>query len=145
MARNAKKELKMKISQKEFISMNRTANGIKGVFDHLRDQLNQLENEIKADEKGKVDYERQIAVLQKRKEDLQARMEKNRQWMEGYDNNMGPIQKKYDDMSADIGTVYTSAKRYHREGVEVLKKEFGYHPEFKRPTDTFTGVPFHPA
>jgi len=44
MARNAKKELKMKISQKEFISMNRTANGIKGVFDHLRDQLNQLEN-----------------------------------------------------------------------------------------------------
>mmetsp|Transcript_2706 Transcript_2706/g.3856 ORF Transcript_2706/g.3856 Transcript_2706/m.3856 type:complete len:146 (-) Transcript_2706:160-597(-) len=144
MSQHGKKALRMNITNKEFISMNRTANGIKGVFDHLRDQLAVLESEIKADEKGKADYERQLSNLERRKEELLKRIEENKRWMEGYDNNMGPIQKRYDDMSVEIGNIYENAKTYHRDGVEVLKREFGYHPEFKRATDTFSATPFHP-
>eukprot|EP00640_Fibrocapsa_japonica_P008042 CAMPEP_0113945806 /NCGR_PEP_ID=MMETSP1339-20121228/51712_1 /TAXON_ID=94617 /ORGANISM="Fibrocapsa japonica" /LENGTH=74 /DNA_ID=CAMNT_0000951593 /DNA_START=9 /DNA_END=229 /DNA_ORIENTATION=+ /assembly_acc=CAM_ASM_000762 len=67
---NNKSLPKSKITLKQFDLMNRTANGVKGVLDNLRNQLKVLEEEIKADEDGKAEFERQLANLQRRKEDL---------------------------------------------------------------------------
>jgi hypothetical protein len=50
----------------------------------------------------------------------------------------------YKNMTGDIAKIYDKAKVGHAKGIVVLKKEFGYHPEFKRPGDTFTGIAFKP-
>lgn len=51
---------------------------------------------------------------------------------------------RYDDNVAAIGKLYENAKQKHAAGIDVLKREFGYHPQFKRATDQFSGVPFRP-
>uniref|UniRef100_A0A7S2V5K3 Uncharacterized protein n=1 Tax=Fibrocapsa japonica TaxID=94617 RepID=A0A7S2V5K3_9STRA len=141
---NNKSLPKSKITLKQFDLMNRTANGVKGVLDNLRNQLKVLEEEIKADEDGKAEFERQLANLQRRKEDLLKRIKENREWASTYDSDMGPFQSNYDNIAHDIGDLYSGAKKHHKQAIGVLKREFGYHPEFKRPTDTFSASPFRP-
>ena len=43
-----------------------------------------------------------------------------------------------------MGVLYQNAKDKHAGGLEMLKKHFDYHPEFKRWSDTFSAVPFRP-
>jgi hypothetical protein len=65
-------------------------------------------------------------------------------------------------MTSEIGGIYESAKKGHQRGLLLLvidyfaylvrrrtsrllqQNEFGYHMAFRRPGDTFTGVPFRP-
>jgi hypothetical protein len=49
-----------------------------------------------------------------------------------------------DIMAAQMGVLYQNAKDKHSGGLEMLKKHFDYHPEFKRWSDTFSAVPFRP-
>ena len=48
-------------------------------------------------------------------------------------------------MTSDIGTIYEKAKKGHAKGIVLLQQEFGYHPIFKHPGDTFTAIPFKPV
>ena len=48
-------------------------------------------------------------------------------------------------MTSEIAVLYGNAKKGHAKGIVLLENEFGYHPAFKRPGDTFTGVAFRPA
>jgi len=43
-----------------------------------------------------------------------------------------------------MAVLYQNAKDKHTGGLEMLKKHFDYHPEFKRWSDTFSAVPFRP-
>eukprot|EP01041_Mallomonas_annulata_P003067 gene3067-6014_t len=124
--------------------MNRASSGIKGVLDNLMTQLSIVEDEIKCDEKSKAEYDRQLSILKIRKEDIKKRMQKNEEWLKTYDSDIGPITQKYNSMTADIGEIYEYAKEGHKKGVKVLEREFGYHPAFKRPQDTFSATPFRP-
>ena len=45
-------------------------------------------------------------------------------------------------MTAEIGKIYDKAKQGRARGIVLLEKEFGYHPSFKHPGDTFTAIPF---
>jgi hypothetical protein len=47
-------------------------------------------------------------------------------------------------MTGEIGKIYDKAKQGHARGIVLLEKEFGYHPSFKHPGDTFTAIPFRP-
>ena len=125
--------------------MNRTSNGISGVLENLRNQLAILEEEIKADEDGKAEYERTLGQLEVKRAEIQSRLDANSDWASTYALEIGPFEDRYNNMTANIGDIYNTAKKGHKRGVELLKKEFGYHPEFKRPGDTFTAVPFRPA
>eukprot|EP00607_Mallomonas_marina_P002813 CAMPEP_0182428908 /NCGR_PEP_ID=MMETSP1167-20130531/24502_1 /TAXON_ID=2988 /ORGANISM="Mallomonas Sp, Strain CCMP3275" /LENGTH=125 /DNA_ID=CAMNT_0024612117 /DNA_START=171 /DNA_END=548 /DNA_ORIENTATION=+ len=124
--------------------MNRASSGIKGVLDNMRTQLSILDEEIKADEESKMEYDRQLATLNIRKADLQKRLEKNEEWVKGFDKDVGPVTKKYNEMTTEINAIYEHAKNGHKRGVKVLEREFGYHPAFKRPQDTFSATPFRP-
>jgi hypothetical protein len=126
------------VTPSTYVSMNRTANGIKGVLETLTNQLKVLEEQIKADERDKLDFERDIGLLEKRRNELQCRVDANLQWAGNYDTDIGPFEDKYKAMTGDIGTLYEKAKDKHRAGIEVLKKEFNYHPgEHRRPHETF--------
>lgn len=54
------------------------------------------------------------------------------------------INKRYQSMTGEIGGIYDKAKAGHESGLKILMSEFGYHPEFKRPGDSFSAVPFRP-
>jgi len=132
------------VSKKSMIAMDQTASSIKGVLDDLRVKLSILDAEINADKKSKAEFERHLGLLQKRKDELVFRMEANQAWAKTYDRDVGPFADRYKAMTADIGVIYEKAKIGHAKGIVMLQKEFGYHPAFKRPGDTFTGIPFKP-
>ncbi|GMH70963.1 hypothetical protein TrRE_jg4471 [Triparma retinervis] len=132
------------LNPKTMIEMNRTSNAIKGVIDTLRGQLNRLEAEIKADEKGKWEFDLVIGQLENRKKDLTQRIKMNEEWAKQYDLKIGPFEETYDNMTASIGQTYDNAKTGHARGLQVLKDEFGYHPAFKQKDDAFFAIPFKP-
>lgn len=124
--------------------MNSTASGIVSVVESLRIRLEAVEQEIKADELGIADYEREIAALESQKKELEKRLKKNREWAVRYDRDIGPFQSTYAKNKASIKVQYDKARVFHGKGIEMLKKDFGYHPLFKHPQDTFVAVPFRP-
>ncbi|CAM9195206.1 unnamed protein product [Choristocarpus tenellus] len=124
--------------------MNRAASGIKGVLETLENQLKVLEAEIKADEAGKMEFERELAKLEQRKQEIEARMVTNTQWATSFATDFGPFEQMYQNKTEEIQALYSSAKTKHRAGIKVLMTEFNYHPEFKRPKDTFRATPFVP-
>ena len=130
------------VTQKSMIVMDQTACSIKGVLDDLRVKLSILDAEIKADAASKKDFERLLNILQKRKDELVARIDDNEAWVTSMDNS--GFADKYTQMTAEIGLIYEKAKVGHSKCIGMLKSEFGYHPEFKRPSDTFFGIPFKP-
>jgi hypothetical protein len=137
-------ELKRAITKKDMIAMNRTSSSIKGVLDSVRTQLQILDASIKADQKSKAEFERLLTSLRNRKADLEQRIIDNNKWAETYDRDVGPFAQRYKQMTGDIGDLYENAKKGHARGIVLLQNEFGYHPAFKRPQDTFTAVPFRP-
>lgn len=126
------------------IAMARTSSSIKGVLDTLRVQISVLDADIKASEKSKQEFDKILGQLQKKKEDLERRVKHNSEWVESYDTGVGPFAQRYAEMTAQIGDIYGKAKEGHSRGIVLLEKEFGYHPAFKRPQDTFSAVPFRP-
>ena len=69
--------------------MNETACSVKGVLDKIRMQLNILEQEIQADQKSKMQFERELEKLENRKSDLQERIKRNSEWVKQYDIQVG--------------------------------------------------------
>jgi hypothetical protein len=141
---DVKGEIKSIITKNEMIAMDRTATSIKGVIDTLRMQIKMIDSYIKQSEKSKREFERHLGLLQKKKEELERRRKQNSDWVDGYDVQIGPFADKYDTMTVQIGAIYNKAKKGHQQGIVLLEKEFGYHPAFKRPQDTFTATAFRP-
>ena len=83
-------------------------------------------------------------LLNKEKSGLQTRLNKNQQFVDDFDQMIGPFSDKYTEMTKDMAKLYGSAKQHHRNGVMLLIKEFDYHPAFKRRDGEFTAVPFMP-
>ena len=131
--------------KRQFTQMNRACSGITGVIGTLKSNLAELEREIRADEKGKFDFDKELMKLERRKEDIKKRMKANKEWADKYDNELGPFIGSYNAMTGDLSTIYDGARRGHERGRGLLMKEFGYHPMFKRPGDTFTAIPFQPS
>ena len=130
------------VTKKEMIAMDYTASSITGVVGNLRTQLNIVEHEIKADILSKAEFEKHLKMLEIRKADLRIRVEENQKWLTT--SNNGYILEQYAKMTGEIGTIYGNAKKGHAQGIVLLEKEFGYHPAFKRPKDSFTATAFRP-
>jgi hypothetical protein len=135
----------MTITKKEMLAMDHTACSIKGVLEDIRVKLKILDDSIKADMKSKQEYERVLGLLYARKGDLEARVGRNTEWMKKYDASVGPFAQRYEEMTTEIQGIYGKAKTGHKGGIKLLEKEFGYHPAFKRPGDTFTASAFLPS
>jgi len=132
------------ITKKDMIAMSRCSSNIKGVLDDLRVQIGILDADIKASEKSKMEFERHLSMLETKRDELQNRVKQSNEWAATYDLEVGPFANRYNEMSAKLGDIYANAKKGHAKGIVLLEKEFGYHPAFKRPQDTFTATPFRP-
>lgn len=124
--------------------MSRATSGITGLKANLKVQIDVLEEEIRADEKSKKEYEQVLRSLQDRKDDILKRIDSHVSYQTSFQQDVGPFAQRYKDMTKEIGVIYEQAKLGHSKGTNLLKKEFGYHPAYKRPQDTFSAVPFRP-
>ena len=122
--------------------MDQTAQSVKGVGNDLKVRIGILDAQIKADKKSKEEFERYLKQLTDRRDELMKRMNSNGEFVQQFDNSSA--QAAYRKMTQDIGNIYEKAVQGHSAGMKMLEKEFGYHPAFKRPGDTFTGRPFKP-
>jgi len=132
------------VTNKEFESFNSTACGIRGVIDTMHNQLSKLEDEIRADEASRMEYERTLMNLRIKRDELRKRADFCKQYVKNYDSDIGPFQRTYEENTKGIGTLYKNARVSHRKGIQSLINEFNYHPAFKKPGDTFTATPFDP-
>lgn len=137
----SKKQL---MSTKDSRAMNRVTSGIGGVLEAVQMRIEVLDREIKDDEKGKKDYDEQLFRLNKRKQDLLAKLRDCHDWIALFDSKIKPLENNYKDMTDNMQTQYDDAKLRHAQGIQVLMDNFDYHPEFKRFSDTFSAVPFKP-
>ena len=64
---------------------------------------------------------------------------------EHYETNIAPFEGQYDNMVSGIGDIFLNACDRHAKGVDMLKKEFDYHPSYKKHSDRFSAVPFKPG
>ena len=122
--------------------MDQTAQAVRGITDDLKVKIGILDEQIKADKKSKEEFERYLKQLKDRREEIVKRMERNGAYVQQFDSSSA--QAAYRKMTEDIGKIYEKAVDGHSSGMKMLEKEFGYHPAFKRPGDTFTGRPFKP-
>lgn len=132
------------VSKKNVAAMNRTSNAILGTLIDVRGKIEILDSSIKADEKSKSELQVHLAILNKKKEDLLKVINGNEDWVRTHEMEVGPFHKKYDKITADIGVIYKDAKKGHSRGIGLLEKNFGYHPIYKHPKDTFSAIPFQP-
>lgn len=100
--------------------------------------------DIKADRKGKKEYEDQLGKLEREREECRARLEANRAWAAKFDEEIGPFERKYETLTGNISGLYENAKAEHRKGLDLLIQEFSYNPLFKLPSKQFHAIPFVP-
>ncbi|RHY50747.1 hypothetical protein DYB34_011018 [Aphanomyces astaci] len=140
----AKNELPL-VTPKESSNMNRSTSGIAGVLDSLKGKIDILDHEIKADQKGKKDYEDELFKLNTRKQDLTAHLTECQRWIDLFASKIQPLENSYSATTVDMRDEYNEAKVKHANGLQVLIDNFNYHPVFKRYNDDFTAVPFRPT
>jgi hypothetical protein len=51
---------------------------------------------------------------------------------------------RYDELAVGVSDLYDNAKIEHAKGIQLLVKEFDYHPMFKTQAGGFTASPFRP-
>lgn len=135
---------KQLVSAKDAGKMNRATSGIGGVLEALQMKIDTLEREIRADEKGKQDYDDQLFRLSKRREDLETKLRESQNWIALFDSKVKPLEGKYGETTNLMQSQYEDAKLRHAQGIHVLMENFDYHPEYKRFSDTFSAVSFKP-
>ncbi|KAK3276837.1 hypothetical protein CYMTET_15121 [Cymbomonas tetramitiformis] len=133
------------VASKNTAKMRQAGSGITGSIENLQRNLKALDEDIKKDNEGKKEYEDQIARLSRRKATLEARVAENKAWADTYDSDIGPFQDRYDALVKEIHHLYADATVRHKVAIELLMKEFQYHPIFKRWNDDFSSTPFKPA
>jgi hypothetical protein len=129
---------------KDAAKMNRVTSGIGGALEGVQMRIEMLSREIKADEKGKKDYDEQLFRLNERRRDLEGKLKDCRDWNALFESKIKPLAGKYTETTDSMQSQYNDAKLRHAQGILVLMENFDYHPEFKRFSDTFTAVPFRP-
>ncbi|KAE8981455.1 hypothetical protein PR001_g15824 [Phytophthora rubi] len=129
---------------KDAAKMNRVTSGIGGALESVQMRIEMLTREIKADEKGKKDYDEQLFRLNERRKDFETKLNECREWNALFESKIKPLAGKYTETTDSMQGQYNEAKLRHAQGIIVLMENFDYHPEFKRFSDTFTAVPFRP-
>ena len=122
----------------------RVPGGGAGTVGNLQRKLKEVEADIREDKLGQKEYEDTLDRLQRRRADLQKRVEENEDYISGFEQDMKPFLQKYEALVADIDTLYADAKEKHSQGLLLLIRDFAYHPAYKRWSDNFTAMPFKP-
>ena len=94
-----------------------------------------LVSEIKADEDGIDELRGSRGLIERKIEDCEVRLKKNRATIEMYSECIGPLEAQYDGLLTDATTRFEDAKKFYDKAIQMLIDKFDYNPAFKRPGD----------
>ena len=81
----------------------RVPGGGAGTVGNLQRKLKEVEADIREDKLGQKEYEDTLDRLQRRRADLQKRVEENEDYISGFEQDMKPFLQKYEALVADKG------------------------------------------
>lgn len=114
----------------------------------LETALKELEREISADNAGLIEMKTHLEALHKEKEDLEKKVKDMTDFCESMvsEASLGGVLKQFDGMEKFLQSSYGKVLESHAAGIEMLKREFDYHPAYKRGKEgEFTSSYFTPC
>lgn len=118
------------------------------IMAQMEQALAQLERDNAADKKGIIEFDTNLGALRKEEEQLKHHIENMEYFCASLvsEEGIGAALKQFDSMEAFLKSSYGKVLERHKAGIEMLKKEFGYHPAYKRGRDNeFTASWFTPV
>eukprot|EP00238_Polyblepharides_amylifera_P005215 CAMPEP_0196600360 /NCGR_PEP_ID=MMETSP1081-20130531/95345_1 /TAXON_ID=36882 /ORGANISM="Pyramimonas amylifera, Strain CCMP720" /LENGTH=143 /DNA_ID=CAMNT_0041926193 /DNA_START=457 /DNA_END=888 /DNA_ORIENTATION=+ len=113
-------------------------------IENARRELSGVITEIKEDKVSKAEFQNTLHVLQSKREKVLARIEHNRDFENEFEEMIGPFLKQYAHLCTDMGAINQEVNIKHTTAMEILRKNFDYHPAYKRWSDAFSPVPWKP-
>merc|ERR1719230_1771045 len=109
--------------------------------------LKDLEQEITADTESVKEMNRHIAALEVERGKIQGQIDEAERFVGAMcdEKSLGGVMKQFDGMQGFLQKAYHRARGKHKDGIELLKKEFGYHPAYRLGREgEFTATYFTP-
>lgn len=112
---------------------NKKGAGAAAELHNLRMLLKDTEQEIAADEESCKEMRRHIAALEVEKGKIEAKIAEDEKFVAAMcdEKSLGGVMKQFDGMQGFLEKAYNRARGKHKDGIELLKKEFGYHPAYR--------------
>merc|ERR1711998_679297 len=126
-----------KAKEGQQIGIRNNSSVISGVIEHKKQEIANLDKEIVADREGVKEYQDKIDLLQQRKNDLLKQIEQDKVFCAHFDENIGPFEREYYKCQDQVREKYDCAKVAYKDSLQLLIKEFGFHPAYKRWHDEF--------
>merc|ERR550514_1299132 len=107
----------------------------------------ELKQEIAADTESLKEMARHIGALTVEKGKIQAKIDEMEKFVGAMsdENSLGGVMKLFDIESKKMEKAYDRARAGHKDCIELLKKEFKYHPAYKLGRQgEFSGTYFTP-
>lgn len=112
---------------------NKKGAGAAAELHNLRMLLKDTEAEIVADEESCKEMKRHIMALEVEKGKIAAKVAEDEAFVAAMtdEKSLGGVMKQFDGMQGFLEKAYNRARGKHKDGIELLKKEFGYHPAYR--------------
>uniref|UniRef100_A0A7S2VPI4 Uncharacterized protein n=2 Tax=Zooxanthella nutricula TaxID=1333877 RepID=A0A7S2VPI4_9DINO len=111
---------------------------------NLTSAVKKLEDEIQQDERSLREMDNNLAKLRTERERLARIIAQEEDVIDAMnpEKGLGAAMKQFDSFMGDVTTTYSRCKTSHKDSIDILKKEFGYNPAFKRGrgSDEFTSA-----
>eukprot|EP00391_Amoebophrya_sp_Ameob2_P004695 CAMPEP_0179007058 /NCGR_PEP_ID=MMETSP0795-20121207/14930_1 /TAXON_ID=88552 /ORGANISM="Amoebophrya sp., Strain Ameob2" /LENGTH=147 /DNA_ID=CAMNT_0020701951 /DNA_START=62 /DNA_END=505 /DNA_ORIENTATION=- len=114
--------------------VHKTGTDAGAMMGKLEEGLKNLEREINADKTGLIEMNTHLIALRKEKADLEAKIQSMQDYCDSLvsEASIGGVLKQFDAMEGYLKNAYGKVREGHAKGIDMLKKEFGYHPAYKR-------------
>lgn len=108
---------------------------IQFIHDRMALDLRALDDEIAIDRAASVEYEKQLAKLQRRREEALKRIAKESEWTRHFDAEIGPFEARYKELQHSVDGLHREAKGKYDAAVQLLVRT----REHKRATTRRSG------
>lgn len=105
-----------------------------GMLTNLRGSLRDLDAEIAADEESLKEMKRHLGQMGQDMDRLAYLIDEEKKFLAAMadEKSLGGLMAQFDGIGDNVQTQYVGLRVKHKKGIELLKKEFGYHPAYKR-------------
>lgn len=111
---------------------------------NLDKAMKDMEAQLELDNKSLREMDKNLAHMKLEADRLKRQINTEEQFIEamGAQGDLGKAMREFEGFMGDVKRTYGEVRGKHKGNIDILKKEFNYHPAYKRGQDPneFTGV-----